>query len=107
MKIKIPRVEEPTQAKKQWEKELKINFELALAAIKQGTWFTKPYWNSYKNELKAQGVTWQDLMKAYRLTQHKFLAWIMGKEEWENVINHLEEQLNAILDIKKKLQGSI
>ena len=99
--IKIPRPEEPTHQKERWKIELQRDRKIAIAAIKQGTWFTKPYWDSYKDVLKAQGVSWQDLMEAYGLCQYKFLEWIEGRESWDKVISYLEEQLNAIIRIKR------
>jgi len=66
MMVKIPRPEEPIHLKERWKEGLQRNRKIATASI-QGTWFTKPYWNSYKDVLKAQGVTWQDLMEAYGL----------------------------------------
>jgi len=102
MMVKIPRPEEPIHLKECWKDELQRNRKIAIASIKQGTWFTKPYWDSYKDVLKAQGVTWQDLMEAYGLCQYKFIEWIEGKISWEKVISDLEEQLNAIIRIKKE-----
>lgn len=102
MKIKLPRPPEPQSLKETWRTELRYNRKLALANIKQGTWFTKPYWDNYKEMLKAQGITWQNLMEAYGLCQYKFIEWVEGKESWDNVISFLEEQLNAILRVKRK-----
>ena len=61
MMVKIPRPEEPIHLKERWKEGLQRNRKIAIASIKQGTWFTKLYWDSYKDVLKAQGVTWQDL----------------------------------------------
>ena len=94
--VKIPRPEEPIHLKERWKEELQRNRKIAIASIKQGTWFTKSYWDSYKDVLKAQGVTWQDPMEAYGLCQYKFIKWIKGKISWEKVISALEEQLNII-----------
>ena len=105
MKIKLPRPPEPQIWREKWKKELQNNHKLALAHIKQGNWFTKPYWDTYKEVLKAQGITWQNLMEAYGLCQYKFIEWIEGKESWNNVISSLEEQLNAIVRLKKKDWG--
>ena len=69
MKIKIPRPPEPKNLKKEWKRRLQSDREVTLASIKQGTWFTKPYWDSFKDVLKAQGVTWQYLMEAFGLCQ--------------------------------------
>ena len=90
--------------KERWKDELQRNCKISIAFIKQGTWFTKPYWDSYKDVLKAQGVTWQNLMKAYGLCQYKFIEWIEDKESWDNVISCLEEQLNAIMRAKEKVR---
>ncbi len=103
MNIKLPRPPEPQDLKEEWKKMLRDDPQLALASIKQGTWFTKPYWDSYKVVLKAQGVTWQNHMEAYGLSQYKFIEWIEGRESWDNVISFLEEQLRAIIRAKRKI----
>jgi len=102
MGVKIPQPEEPTHLRKRWKEELQRNRKIALASIKQGTWFTKPYWDTYKDVLKAQGVTWQDLMEAFGLCQYKFIEWIEGRESWDKVISYLEEQLNAVIRYKTR-----
>lgn len=102
MKIKLPRPPEPQSLREEWKKKLQNDRKLTLASIKQGTWFTKPYWDTYKEVLKAQGIAWQNLMEAYGLCQYKFIEWVEGKESWNNVISFLEEQLNAIVRVKKK-----
>jgi len=102
MWIRIPRVAEFKELKEMWKKELQKNYRLAVAAIKQGTWFCKPYWNLCKDNLKAQGVRWQDLMEAYGMCQYKFLDWIQDRESWDNVLSALEEALNTVVKIKRK-----
>jgi len=100
MEVKLPRIPEPKDLKEQWKRELRNNNKLAIASIKQGTWFTKPYWDQFKDILKAQGVTWQNLMEAYGLSQYKFIEWIKDEEVWDNVLSFLEEQLNSIIKLK-------
>jgi hypothetical protein len=100
--VKLPISEEPKEWKEYWKKELKEKPKIAKVSIKQGTWFTKWYWDKYKGELKSQGISWQNLMEAYGLSQYVFLKWIDDKESWENVINYLEERLNEILKYKNQ-----
>ena len=102
MKVKIPRPPEPKDLKKEWKKRFQNDRKVTLASIKQGTWFTKPYWDSFKDILKSQGVTWQDLMEAFGLCQYKFIEWIEGKESWDKVLSYLEEQLNAVMRYKTR-----
>lgn len=103
MNMNIPSFPEPQDSKEMWRRMLQENRRLALANIKQGTWFTKPYWDSNRDVLKAQGITWQDLMEAYKLSQYKVIEWIEGKESWENVISFFKDQLNTIARIKRKV----
>lgn len=81
---------------------LKENPNLAVAAIKQGTWFTKPYWDSFRGELKKKGVSWQILMKAFSICRYNFLRWIEGDESWDNVLNALEGCITEMVELKSK-----
>lgn len=100
--VKIPRSEEPVHLKEYWKVELQRDRKIAIVSIKQGTWFTKLYWDNYKDMLKAQGITWQDLMEAFGLCQYKFIRWIEDKESWDNVITSLEEALNDVVRYKRR-----
>lgn len=96
--VKIPRPSEPVHLKELWRSELEKNRAAAIASIKFGTWFTKPYWNNYKDLLERRGISLQDLIQAYQMCYQRFVDWVEDKEEWDNAILGLEEQLNALIE---------
>jgi len=100
--VGIPRVPEPRNIKRYFQSRLATDYEVTVATIKQGTWFTKEYYNSFKKELNQQGVKWQDLMEAYGAASYAFIEWVKGKRSWNEALNVLERKLNEVLQRKKK-----
>jgi len=96
--VRLPRVGEPVEAKRHFYEGIVLRRDRATeAALKQGTWFTKPYWDSFKHFLKAQGVTWQILMEAWGMSSRYFLRWVEGSLSWEEALDEFEEAVNTVL----------
>lgn len=100
--MELPRVPEPKNVKARFRREFMENPRIADATIRQGTWFTKPYWDTYKNLLKDRGISWQILMEAWGRVSYEFVRWVRDEETWENAFKKLEESISYILNIRKK-----
>ena len=98
----LPKIPEPKDAKARFKREFRENPRLADAAIRQGTWFTKPYWDTYKNLLKDMGISWQVLMEAWGRVSYEFVRWVRDEETWENALKKLEESVDYLLKIRRK-----
>ncbi len=101
-KVKLPRTIEPKWYKDIYRKDKATSSNLARAALKQGTWFLKPYWDRYKPLLKDMGVTWQMLMKAWGYSNMYFVQWAEGGLSWEEAFTKFEEALNETIEKSKK-----
>ena len=95
---RLPRVREPVETKRHFYEGIVLRRDRATeAALKQGTWFTKPYWDSFKPLLRAQGVTWQILMEVWGMASRYFLRWARGEMSWEEALDELEKAVNEVL----------
>ena len=97
VKVKLPRVGEPLYMKKRYQSCSLEEKKILRIVIKQGTWFTKPYWDAFKDYLKKQGVSWQLLMEAWGWTNYYFIEWAEGSISWEEAFSEFERALNNII----------
>lgn len=92
----LPYFTEPTEVKKRFEEDMKNNRRMTEANITQGTWFTKPLWDLCKKELIEQGISWQNLMKAFGRSSWYFVEWVEGKKSWDEALSSLKENIREI-----------
>jgi len=97
-RVRLPRTGEPKWYKDVYRRDKARSPDLARAALKQGTWFVKPYWDQYKQLLKDMGVTWQMLMEAWGYSNTYFVRWAEGEISWEEAFSKFEEALNRVVE---------
>jgi hypothetical protein len=71
-----------------------IRTSVREATIKQGGAFADVVWPAWKNELKAAGASYQDLVSASAANRNAWRAWADGDLEWPPALADLLAQLN-------------
>lgn len=63
--------------------------------LKQGTGIASYFWteNNWKEELKKEGIKWQDFVSFCRNNHYTFIGWVKGEKGWEQAVKELIEKL--------------
>jgi len=99
MELIVPR--EPDDIKKlilAIKEKLGSDIESDSLAVWSFNLLPKYLWDSWRNELKKLGFTWQKFLKVLRYNTNDMVAWaITGEMSWQELINKIIETIGRYI----------
>ena len=92
--MKVP--DEPKEIKRKiqmFASEFKDHIKSESLAVWMFNLLPKYLWDSWKLELKAQGLSWKEFLKVLSRHTEEFVDWALRGGEWEKVVKKLINEL--------------
>ncbi len=100
--MKLPTPKEPVEIKK-WMEDVHATLynapgiNWAPAVVWAGNKLPKYLWDHWKDELKANGFTWQKFMRLMRYRTDNVLLWYGGALSWPKLVGTITEMAEGPL----------
>ena len=88
----LPQVNEPTDTKRVYNE---CAPDVREASLRQSSDFSKVVYAEWKDELNANGVTWQAFLSAASDNRDAWRRWLDDEGTWSQALEVLVDELNA------------